>query len=186
MSHFEYVSVAVALVSALAVGRLLSGFSASIDRERRYWIHVGWVVGLLLACVAQWWGLWRMHDVSWDPVRFLWVLAMPGLLLVQATVLVSEEPSRVASYRAHYFQQRTRFFALTLASAVVLGLSAWVFGNVPWLRWAPVHPVALALGGLGAVGLASSKPIVHACLVATALVISVSSFFLVPPVQQAA
>jgi hypothetical protein len=186
LSHFEYVSIATALVSALAVGRLLSGFSPALDESRRYWIHVGWIVALLLVCVAQWWGLWRMREVPWTPVRFLCVLAMPGLLFVQASVLVSDEPSRVESFRVHYFNRRIRFFSVALAQAIVVGLSPWVFGLSPWFAPVPVHSIAVALAGLSVAGLAFERPVVHAILVALALLIAAASFVVASPIAPSA
>ena len=181
MTHFEYVSVAIALLSALAAGRLLSGISPALDESKRYWIHFGWVAALLLVCVVQWWGLWRMRDVSWTPIRFLWVLSMPGLIYVQAAVLVSEDPGRVGSFREHYSACRVRFFSVSLVSAVVMALSPWVFGNVPWLSLAPVHSIATMFGVLSLVGLRFTGDAVHGTLVVLAVVIAASSFVVAPP-----
>jgi hypothetical protein len=110
---------------------------------------------------------------------------MPGLLFVQAAVLVTDEPARVESFRVHYFNRRVRFFSLTLASAAVVGLSAWVFGLVPWLAPAPIHWIAAALGGLSVVGLAFDSPAVHAILVVVALLIIATSFVVAPPIAPA-
>lgn len=186
MSHFEYVSVAIALLSALAIGRLLSGFSPALDRNRRYWLHLGWVVALILVCVTQWWGLWRMRDVSWTPLRFLWVLSMPGLLYIQAAVLLSDNPAGVESFRIHYFERRVRFFSVALVSAIVTGLSPWIFGHVPWLSPAPVHSIAVALACIATTGLVVKNSAVHAVLVALSLVIAIASFVIAPPFATAA
>ncbi len=186
MSHFEYVSVAIALVCALAVGRLLAGFPPALAASRRYWLHVAWLVALLFVCVTLWWGLWGVRQISWTPFRFFWVLSMPGLLFVQAAVLLGDEPARVESFRVHYFDHRIPFFSLLLASAVVLGFNPWVFGFVPWLAPAPFHPVAAVLGGLSVAGLAFKSPAVHAILVAIVLLASAASLVVAPPITPAA
>ena len=186
MSQFEYVSVAIALVSALAVGRLLAGFSPALAESRRYWLHIAWLVALLFVCVTLWWGLWGVRQISWTPFRFFWVLSMPGLLFVQAAVLLGDEPARVESFRVHYFDHRIPFFSLLLASAVVLGFNPWVFGFVPWLAPAPFHPVAAVLGGLSVAGLAFKSPAVHAILVAIVLLASAASLVVAPPITPAA
>ena len=181
MSHFEYISVAIALLSALVVGRLLSGFSAALDQRRMYWVHFGWIVVLLLVCVGQWWGLWRMRDVSWTPVRFLFVLSMPGLLFVQAAVLVGEDPGGVASFREHFFDRRIRFFAVALVGAIDLAFSPWVFGHVPWLELAPVHAAAAPFAAVSAAGLRFKSHTAHAILVVLGLLLAGSSFVIAPP-----
>ena len=96
MSHFEYVSVAMALLNALAVGRLLRALAPSFDRKRRYWVHAAWVVALVLVAALQWWSFWTWRHIAWEPIGFLWALSLPGLLVVQTAVLVSESPGSVA------------------------------------------------------------------------------------------
>ena len=181
MSHFEYVSVAIALLSALAIGRLLSGFSTALDQSRRYWVHLGWIVVLLLVCVGQWWGLWRMRDVSWTPIRFLFVLSMPGLLFVQAVVLMGEDPGRVDSFCEHFFNRRVRFFSVALVSAIVLAFSPWVFGNVPWLDVARVHVAAAALVALSVAGMGFKSHATHSVLVVLGLLLAAAGFVIAPP-----
>ncbi len=181
MSHFEYVSVAIALLSALAAGRLLSGFSPALDERRMYWVHLGWIVVLLLVCVAQWWGLWRMRDVSWTPIRFLYVLSMPGLLFVQAAVLVGEDPGSVNSFREHFFNCRIRFFSVALVTAANVAFSPWVFGIVPWFELAPVHLGAGPLAALSIAGLRFESVTAHAILVVLGLLLAASSFVIAPP-----
>ena len=176
MSHFEYVSVAIALLSALVAGRLLSGFSAALDQRRMYWVHVGWIVVLLLVCVAQWWAFWRMRDVSWTPIRFLYVLSIPGLLFVQAAVLVGEDPGRVNSFREHFFKSRIRFFSVALVTAVNTAFVPWVFGLVPWLDLAPAHWAAASLAALSVAGLRFRGHTAHAILVVFGFILAASSF----------
>jgi hypothetical protein len=43
-SEFEFFTVAISMILAFANRRLLDGLAPAISRERRYWIHVGWIV----------------------------------------------------------------------------------------------------------------------------------------------
>ncbi len=181
MSHFEYVSVAIALLSALVMGRLLSGFSPALDRNRRYWVHLGWVMVLILVCVGQWWGLWRMRQVSWTPIRFLFVLSMPGLLFVQAAVLMGDDPGRVDSFREHFFNRRVRFFSVALVSAIVLAFSGWVFGLVPWLDASRMHLPAAAVVVLSVAGIGLKSHTSHAVLVVFGLLLAAAGFVITRP-----
>jgi len=54
LSHFEYISVAVALVLSLAISRLLGGISAATQRDRVYPIHLFWIAQTLLSIIAFW------------------------------------------------------------------------------------------------------------------------------------
>jgi hypothetical protein len=47
VSRFEYVSVAVALLYSIGVGRLLTSIPDVFDQGRRYWVHAAWVVGII-------------------------------------------------------------------------------------------------------------------------------------------
>ena len=131
MSHFEYVSVAMALLNALAVARLLSGAASAMDQRRRYWVHSAWVVVLVLVAALQWWSFWSWRGVEWTPLRFLLALSLPGLLVVATSVLLGEDPDSVASFRDHFFRRRVLFFSLSMTSAVNIALGPWILGQAP-------------------------------------------------------
>jgi hypothetical protein len=57
LSPFEYVSVAIALVYAMALGRLVSGISPSLRTDARYLVHLIWIAALILGGTLQWWML---------------------------------------------------------------------------------------------------------------------------------
>ncbi len=185
MSHFEYVAVAFALLNALVVGRLLGGVGSVFDRSRRYWVHAAWVVTLVLVAALQWWSFWGSRDVEWTPIRFLWVLSIPGLLFVAAGVLVGEAPGSVASFRHHFFERRVPFFSLSMASAVIIGLGPWILGQVPWFTSSPTHAVAVALMALSLAGLCLRTHTVHTALVGLGLLVAAAAF-LVPVTSPAA
>ena len=180
MSHFEYVSVAMALLFALVLGRLLKGLTPCLNAGRRYPVQVAWIFQLLLVCVLQWWALWAAKEVAWTPIRFLWVLTVPGLQYVRASVLTGENPAAVDSYRDHFFKQRVRFFSLSLANAGQASSTSWVLGLEPWLSVAPIHRVAAILATLSIAGLVFKSTTAHAILVSLNLLLAAAAYFLVP------
>ena len=179
MSQFEYVSVAIALVFTLAVGRVLAGVNGALASERRYLVHAGWLAHILLACVAQWWVLWSVSTVEWTAFRFLWVLAMPSLQYLRAEVLLGDAGS-VASYRDHFYRVRRPYFALAAAVSVHAGLTPWVLGIVPWLTPAPIHLGASLVAAIALVGFVSRSERVHAILIWLGLGLVAASFALMP------
>jgi hypothetical protein len=183
MSQFEYVSVAVALVFTLVVGRGLAGVNQTVASERRYLVHAGWLAHILLACVAQWWALWRANTVEWTAFRFLWVLGMPSIQYLRAAVLLGDAGS-VSSYRDHFYRVRRPFFALGFAVAIHAALTPWVLGLVPWLVPAPIHTAASVIAVIAVVGFVSSNERVHAIILWIAIGLVVASFAL-PPVPAA-
>ena len=115
MSHFEYVSVAYALLYALAIGRLLGGLSPAMDVGRRYWVHLIWILVLLLATVMAWWVGWRSSEVVWTPLRFLFGLSLPAFIFVRASVLLGNSNDLPDSYYDHFYEIRLGVFSLGVA-----------------------------------------------------------------------
>ncbi len=179
MSHFEYVSVATALVYALAVGRLLSGLSVSLSSDKRYWVHTTWVFTLLLICVFSWWTMWNLNEVTWTPIRFLWVLSLPSLLYLRANILLGRPGNEPDSYYDYFYVQRRLFFSLGIVISVWIALTPWVQGIYPWLRLAPIHINAVILASISLLGFWSGSPTVHGALAILSIVGSASGFFII-------
>jgi hypothetical protein len=185
LSHFEYVSVALALLNALTVGLLLSGVTPVMEYGRRYWVHAAWLFTLVLVAVLQWWSFWAWRQVLWTPIRFLWALSLPGLLFVQASVLVGETGS-VTSFRDRFFERRVPFFSLGIALAVNIALGPWVLGQARWLSLTPSHPVAASLIALSIAGIGFRTHLAHTIIVSLAMLLAIASLLWLPIATPAA
>ncbi len=76
MTFFEYITVAISLVLALAVARTVDGVRSSLTTDRRYWVHAVWVAIKLTNPMSFWWFIWRYRDVeTWNFVAFALTLA---------------------------------------------------------------------------------------------------------------
>ena len=180
MSHFEFVSVAVALIYALVVARLLTGLTPSLQADRRYAVQIAWIFVLLLSCVLQWWVFWRTSEVSWSPIRFLWVLILPSMLFLQAGLLVGANPETIESFRTHFAARRVPLFSLGLASAAVSAIFPWVLGLAPWLALAPFHPIAVVFALLWTAGLVFPSDRAQATIVSVTFLVVIGGFFFIP------
>ncbi len=168
MSEFEFFTVAISMILALGIGRLLDGVAPAISRERRYWVHVGWIFQKLLNHAMWWWGLWAGRAYEWNLAWFMWSLIGPAVLYLQAAALVTTAPSLVTSWRDRFFEIRPWFFAGNLAICVNLLV---VQTRTPDSFVAPV-PVGIALlAALAVVGMATKNPRAHAVIVVLALTI---------------
>ncbi len=183
MSQFEYISIALALIYALVVGRLLTGLTPSLEETRRYSIQVAWIVVFLLACVIQWWGMWRYNaeDVAWTPIGFLVVLSLPSILFVRAGLLLGPNPDSVESFRSHFYERRISFFALGVVEAALAALSPWVVGIAPWftLNSGGTHQVALVLAVVSVTGLALKNPKAQAAAVFGNFLLAVTGYYFI-------
>jgi hypothetical protein len=165
MTHFEYISVAIALVNALVVSRLLSGLTASLRRDAFYFTHFAWVVTLIMITIMQWWAMWALKNVEWTAPRFLWVLAGPSFLYLRAVVLLSEHPEEISSFEAHFFESRTPFFAITFLAGLWVAFSPWVVGAIPWFTYGPLVLGGMLVTGLSLVGLIFKGRFIHLVIV---------------------
>jgi hypothetical protein len=169
--------VAFALVYALAVGRVLAGIMPALAADRRYFVHAGWLVQILLVCVLQWWTLWRTIDVEWTAFRFLWILSVPSLQYVRVAILLGT-PESIDSYREHFYAVRRTYFSVGVLISVHAALGPWVTGMVPWFTPAPIHLGTSVLATIMVVGLASSNEVVHKILLGVALLLAAGLFAL--------
>ena len=119
MSVFEYVSVMVGMVLALAVSHVLNFIATLIsspDRVKGYWLHYLWTALILAMNLHAWLLLWTFHGRSEFDVTMLGtMLFVAALIFIVARVLVPElQPDQRLDLRTHFLQIRVPFF-LTLS-----------------------------------------------------------------------
>jgi len=166
MSQFEFISVAVSMVMALGVSRLLDVIAPALRPLRRSWIHVGWVVQKFFNHVFLWWALWIARDSEWNLAYFVANLASPTILYLQAAALATPSEASPNSWEDRFFEIRVPFFLGNLGIVLVtLILSQLVEAPTESL-------VVLAiLGGLSAAGLATRNVFIHHVIVGAALLL---------------
>jgi hypothetical protein len=180
VSHFEYVSVAVALLYSLALARLLGALPHVNARDQGARIAMIWVATGIISGVVSWWILWRIRDVDWTPLRFAWLLAMPFFYYVQSAVLVSDSPGQISSWEDHFFAARKKFFGIGLAMSFQAALLPWIVGTAPWFSPTPVHAGVPLMFGISVVGLRSESRPVHLAMALLMFALTLLSFFLTP------
>jgi len=161
VTFFEYITVAVSLVLALAVARTVDGLRSSFAAEKRYWVHATWVVIKLTNPMTFWWTIWRFRDVeTWNLAAFILIMSWPVVLYLQVTSLVTRQPELVTDWRSHFYEQRTWFFGANVLLNIIGLPLAPLLGAQQSFSMARLVIVALSI-----VGLATSKQRVHAIIV---------------------
>ena len=176
MTHFEFVSVAAALIYALAIGKLTSGIAMSLQTNKFYWIHAVWMIGLLLVCVLQWWGIWGMRTIEWTPLSFLWLLMMPGLLLIRSSLLVGADPNSIESYETHFYRIRIRFFALSVLTGCQVLVGTWVLYEEPASTFRPIQAQGLIILSVSIIGLISPRRSIHGAIALSSVIAPIVGF----------
>jgi hypothetical protein len=181
MTLFEYLAIAYSLVLSFSATRLISGLSYAAQADRRYWVHLVFTVGQLLATVLAFWNLWSFRDATWTLHIFSLTLAIPVSLHFLACALVPEQASGVESWRSYYFSARRRIFISYIAVSVAIFLASRVVNETPWLN--PIHLTQFIGLSIGVTGLSFSDERVHfalAVLVASMMSIAWFGVFVMP------
>ena len=173
---------ALIAVYSLAIARLLGGLPHTAARNRGALVALVWNVGLILGGMTSWWVMWRFNEVAWSPLGFVWFVATPGLIYLQAAVLLTDDPSQIVSWKSHYLEVRRRFFAIAIARAFHSALLPWVVGAFDWFTPAPVHAGAALVLSVGLAGLWSTSLRVHLAL-GSIVVVTVFLFLFFTPSQ---
>jgi hypothetical protein len=139
MTFFEYLAIAYSLILSIAVSRVLSGISDALFSERRYWIHLAYVVWLLGSTLIVFWNFWLFRELEWTLPRFMLVLANPALLLVLTTQLMPTVTLDSISWRDHYYGVRQRFCATAALWILVISVTSLALSALPL-----DHPARLA------------------------------------------
>lgn len=165
MTLFEFLTVAVSIVLALGIVRLVEGLGDALNAGSRYWVHLILVVSLIVTHLFYWWSLWIFREgVTWNFGSFIFVILGALVLYSAATALIPRDSTAVRSWKEHYFRVHRRLF-LVAAVFPAHGFLALVLlrGRTP-----PISVCVAAIGGIGLnlVGAFSESERVHKCLAA--------------------
>jgi hypothetical protein len=188
VTHFEFVSVAVSLIFALAVADILRALIPAARSPARYWPHFMWLIAMVLNIAYSWWAIWNVRGVSWTGLLFVYVLLNPALLTIMARLLTHRDPDSLGSFRDHFHNNSRPFFAVLFAFCVNGFVASWVFGSHPLGTLSTLQMAALpgAAGSIAGVLLRTDRA--HTILVIFALVLLVAALVLTPvlPISQPA
>lgn len=152
MTIFEYIMVMVSIILALALAQLLRAATELITSTGRYWVHMIWVVFLILLVLQFWWAYWDFNSIqTWSFDAYLSVLLPPTLVFLLACLLVPAQRSENTDWKA-YFRSISRWFYSILFLVIVAGITV----SVLYLGAPLLHPyrafqavfLALAIAGL--------------------------------------
>ena len=162
MTLFEYLAIAFSLTFSFSGMRLVGGLPHAVQRQRRSWVHLGFVFNQLLLTVGIFWMFWSFRAVEWNFPTFLLTLVSPSLIYFNSCALVPENPSAVESWHDYYYEVRSRYFVGLICWATALVAISTIVLELPFLHLARVPQAALFGGAL--VGALSKNERVHSSL----------------------
>ena len=175
MTLFEYLAIAFSLVLSFSSIRLVGGLPHAIQRDRRYWIHLAFVVVLLSTVANTFWVSWSYRDVPWNYPKFLLALAEPAFVYFLAATIVPENPSTVGSWRGYYYSVRRRYFVVVACWVVLISTNSSVLLELPLSH--PVRFWHLGIFAVSVCGAISPNPRVHMGLALVSLFASAAAIF---------
>ena len=173
LTQFEYVSVAVSLVLALAIADVLRDLVPAIRAPARYWPHLTWLIAMVLNVVYVWLAIWNLNvrGVSWTGPSLVYILVNPALVTIMASLLTGRGQPPRGSFRALYHENRRPFFTVLLIYSLNGFFTAWVLGSVPVGAISPVQVAALPASALAIAGLCMRSDRAHTILAILALLL---------------
>ncbi|NNF13218.1 MAG: hypothetical protein HKN72_08345 [Gemmatimonadetes bacterium] len=154
MDLFEFITVMISVILALAAAQLFLGLAPLLQTRHKVLLsitHAGWVVSLFLITFLHWWSLWDFRDLDWTFPMFAVSLVGPSLMFFAATLInprdLSDDPIDLGS---HFGDIRRPFLAVVLLMMVFFTLDGPLFGTeapINRLRFAQV--VIIGLAGFG-------------------------------------
>ncbi len=169
MSAFEFISVSVAIVLALTLGKLMSAVNDVFDKARRDYLHIGFYLLSYIGILTMWWSQWMMVRVeTWTFFAFVLVMASPIGLYFTVHSLLSSNPSETESWRGYFERNHRWFFSAMLFTTIAVFLRRFFVADES-------SQLLLLLFGLRAIvigwAIASTSRAVHATALATWAVI---------------
>lgn len=165
MSIFEFLTVAVSIVLALGLSKLISSVPYVFDAQKRDWLHALFFVLLVVAHIVVWWRVWFLNVVSsWNILQFAILMGSPLSLYLAATALVSNTPAQVSDWKA-YLADQSHWVIAAITSVLFFGLlrSYFILRVTP--EWWSILMFALYAGAA-----LSKRRIVHVVIVLLTLV----------------
>ena len=113
MTHFEYLSVAVSIIFALSIGRLVAALPNVVSSGRRDWLHVGHFACLLVVQMQFWWRMWQFKSVTeWDFLGFFLLFAVTLLYYLATHILVPANYAEVDDWQDHFAMNQQWFHGI--------------------------------------------------------------------------
>lgn len=180
MTYFEFVSVALSLIFALAMADIFRSIVPSALAPARYWPHLGWLVSLFLLTIYIWLNVWKLRGIPWTGLHFLYAFVNPALMTVMARLLTTSNPESIDSFRDHFLRVRRPFFVIFLVFAIFGFLFAWLVGRVPFGTVTLPQYGALGAMIISVAGLFVKSDVSHRILVSVTIILLVTLIASVP------
>lgn len=130
---FSHIRIVLSMVVSLGIARLLSGAAQFVQhpgRKRPYFVHLLWVLSLLLFMMDFWWWEFSLsHLQMWRFETYFFVVAYAALFYFLCALLFPNDLTEYEGYRDYFMSRRKWFFGLLATTYVVDVLDTLIKGR---------------------------------------------------------
>ncbi|MGC6431207.1 MAG: hypothetical protein ACON5F_09215 [Jejuia sp.] len=138
MELFNYISIALSFVYTAAALRLIGGLSSATNKDRRYIVHLLFIIIQLISIITSFLGIWGHRYIEdWKLYKFIFLLIDGALYYFIATVLVPENPNEINSWKDYYYKNKHKLFYAILTFLIYIQLNGFILTNQ--VRFEPVQ-----------------------------------------------
>jgi hypothetical protein len=176
---FPHIRIVMGIVLGLGITRLLTGTAGFVQHPQRrkvYWVHLGWVLFMLVSLTHfWWWEFWLTAITAWTYDFYVFLIAYAVLLYFLCALLFPDNVDEYGGYEEYFISRRRWFFGLLALTFVFDLVDTLLKGEAHFERYGIEYlvrtPAAVALC-VAAMVVANRR--FHAAFLAASLVYQVS------------
>ena len=161
-SLFDYIMIPPAIVIGLALTHVLTAAGRIVHRRSGYgdairldWVHLIWVVHILIWIVFWWWYSYAWTSRSeWDFLIFLFLIVYSILLYVMSVILMPSDLDEVTDFSEYFMSLRKWFFGgvilLILVDFADTAVKGWEYFKSIGIGY-PMLRTTMAIGSILAI-----------------------------------
>ena len=142
MSHFEFISIAVSIIFAMTLGRLVASLPEITSRPNRDYLQLAFVVAFIVHQILFWWRIWQLNSIEqWNFLEYFLIIAAPLANYLTAVALVGTQGASEGNEKP--FSHGWFFYTLA-ATWAISAFNTWYLLDIRPYFLAAMTLVALA------------------------------------------